>query len=72
MLVDRRLDGRHRLSIYEGVGWGELYDVERDANEVDNLWDDQGAHRLRWELTERLARAMIELSETSPYPTQIA
>ena len=60
---------RHRLSLYDGVPWGELYDLREDPQELANLWDDKS---LRGALTEELGRAMIEHSETSPYPTRIA
>ena len=63
---------RHRLSIYDGVPWGELYDLGEDPHETINLWDDAGAQKLRAELTERLARAMLAGSDTSPYPTALA
>jgi arylsulfatase A-like enzyme len=62
----------HRLSLYDGVAWGELYDRHDDPDELANLWDDAGARALRSELCERLARMMIAHSETSPYPTHIA
>jgi len=60
---------RHRLSLYDGVPWGELYDLRNDPVELDNLWDDKA---LRGALSEELGRALIEHSETSPYPTRIA
>ncbi len=66
------LDGRHRISIYDGVPWGELYDLAGDPHELVNLWDEPGEKAVRAEMTEKLARAMIDLAETSPYPTQIA
>lgn len=66
------LDGRHRLSIYEGVSFGELYDRHSDPDELHNLWSEVSAQRLRAEMTEGLARAMIDLADTSPYPTRIA
>lgn len=66
------LDGRHRISIYDGVPWGELYDLANDPEELVNLWNEPAARTLRLEMTEKLARAMIDLSESSPYPTQIA
>jgi arylsulfatase A-like enzyme len=63
---------RHRLSVYDGVPWGELYDLREDPHETANLWDDAGAKKLRAELVERLARTMLACSETSPYPTALA
>jgi len=63
---------RYRLSLYDGVPWGELYDLREDPDELVNRWDDTGAQSVRAALAEELARAMIEHSETSPYPTQIA
>lgn len=66
------LTARYRLSLYDGVPWGELYDLGEDPDELDNRWDDPQARALRGELVEELARAMMEHAEASPYPTQIA
>jgi hypothetical protein len=35
-------------------------------------WNDAGAQKLRAELTERLARAMLASADESPYPTALA
>jgi arylsulfatase A-like enzyme len=59
----------HRMTIYQGVDWGEIYDLESDPNELDNLWDDPGSTGLRAELMEILARKQIELTDRSPFPT---
>lgn len=63
---------RWRLTLYQDVEWGELYDLEDDPNEVRNLWFDPKYHTTRSELMERLAREMIRVSECSPMPTQLA
>ncbi len=63
---------RHRLSLYDGVTWGELYDRQSDRDETTNLWDEPGSAALRAELGLHLARKMIEVSETSPNPTASA
>lgn len=63
---------RHRLSLYDGVPWGEIYDLEADPDETVNLWDDPACAGLRAELVLRLARKMLALSETSPHPTAAA
>jgi arylsulfatase len=76
--LDRRVrmrtlrDARWRLTFYDGQPWGELYDLEADPLELRNLWNDPGAQRLRDELMERLARAMLDAADTSPYPTASA
>jgi arylsulfatase A-like enzyme len=63
---------RYRLSLYDGVAWGELYDRESDPDEAINLWDEPSAQALRGELLLRLTHKMIALSETSPNPTATA
>jgi arylsulfatase A-like enzyme len=60
------ITAKHRLSLYEGVSWGELYDFDADPHEIRNLWDEPNAAKTRRELTEQLARKMMELSDTSP------
>ena len=66
------VDGRHRLSIYDGVPWGELYDLPDDPHEIVNRWDDPGFMALRAQMTDALARRMLALSDTSPYPDSLA
>ncbi len=63
---------RHRLSLYDGVAWGELYDLAADPDELVNLWDDPASAALRAELVLQMTRKMLALAETSPYPTATA
>ena len=63
---------RHRLSLYGGTGWGELYDLHDDPHELVNLWDDPGAAGLRSSMLERLAREMMDTDEVLPRPTRFA
>jgi arylsulfatase A-like enzyme len=60
------ITGDYRLTLYEGVEWGELYDLKNDPAEIRNLWDDPRAANKRHEFTEQLARKMMELTDTSP------
>jgi arylsulfatase A-like enzyme len=60
---------KHRLTLYEGAEWGELYDLASDPDESNNLWDVSDVYRDRHDLTERLARKMMQLAETSPLAT---
>ena len=32
-------DERYKLSIYHGHDYGELYDMQNDPHEFENLWD---------------------------------
>jgi arylsulfatase A-like enzyme len=57
---------QHRLTLYEGVKWGELYDLTNDPDESNNLWDVSDVNTIRSDLTERLARKMMQLAESSP------
>ncbi|MFN4282494.1 MAG: sulfatase [Alphaproteobacteria bacterium] len=60
---------RHRLTIYEGVTDGELYDLRDDPDELVNLWDAPAARALREDLMERLARKMMAMADSSPLAT---
>jgi arylsulfatase A-like enzyme len=62
----------HRATVYDGADWGELYDLDSDPHELHNLWDDPGSARKRAEMLERLAYAMLEHVDTSPYPAALA
>lgn len=63
---------QHRLSVYEGADWGELYDLEADPHELRNLWNAPHAQALRARLLQRLVQSIVEHAATSPAPTQIA
>jgi arylsulfatase len=62
----------HRLSVYEGQEWGEIYDLVNDPDENHNLWDDPSSAALRQTLLHRLTLAMIRYSDSSPHPTALA
>jgi arylsulfatase A-like enzyme len=76
--LDRRLRMRtwrtrqHRLTIYDGQEWGELYDLHADPHELRNLWFELGSRNLRHELTEQLLRAMLASTDDSPRPSASA
>ncbi|SAL72665.1 sulfatase [Caballeronia udeis] len=63
---------RFRMSLYDGQPWGELYDLAEDPHETRNVWFDAAYARQRSDGMEQLTRAMLALSETSPYPSAIA
>jgi arylsulfatase A-like enzyme len=59
---------RWRMSIAQGDVWGELYDLENDPHEMDNLFDDPRHRAVRAELMEKLAHRQMELADRSPLP----
>jgi arylsulfatase A-like enzyme len=63
---------RHRLTIYDGQVWGELYDLQEDPLELHNLWNDAGALALRNALALQMSQASLAARDTSPYPTASA
>lgn len=59
---------RYRMSLRQGENWGELYDLETDPLEVENLYDAASAASVKAELTEMMVRRMIELQDRAPLP----
>ena len=58
-----------RMTMSRGNDWGELYNLENDPHEMDNLWDDADSRRIRGDLFEQLARRQADLADQSPMPT---
>ena len=56
-------DGRHKLVSYHGHNLFELFDLEEDPGEFDNLWHDPAYKDERWEFvrrqTDTLAGAIV-------------
>ncbi|MCT4372805.1 sulfatase-like hydrolase/transferase [Yangia mangrovi] len=61
-------DTRYRLSVFQGLGWGELYDLEADPHELRNLWDAPEAAPVKARLLEQLMQAELAHTETAPAP----
>ena len=70
--VHTLIDGRWRLSVFHGAGWGELYDLKTDPGEFDNLWDVPAYAATRARMVEKLALTEIEHVDRVPLPTRRA
>ncbi|MGR3984166.1 MAG: sulfatase-like hydrolase/transferase [Gammaproteobacteria bacterium] len=66
------LTERHRLSLYLGADWGELYDHAEDPGETFNLWDEPAQQSRRAALMETLAQLMAAARERSPRARRLA
>jgi arylsulfatase A-like enzyme len=67
--VHSLIDARWRISVFKGVDWGELYDLENDPGEFVNLWDDPSSAAEKARLLERLLRAELDHIDEVPTPT---
>src|SRR5690606_26677138 len=43
-------DGRYKLCVYHGADLGELYDLQQDPHEINDLWNDPDFAQLRCSL----------------------
>jgi arylsulfatase A-like enzyme len=59
---------RYRMSLRHGENWHELYDLENDPDEMNNLFDDPDSQPVKHQLMETMLRQMIELQDRSPLP----
>ena len=70
--VHSLIDRRYRISVFHGTGWGELYDLEADPGEFENLWEDPAHASTRARMVEQLLIAEIEYVDRVPLPTRRA
>ena len=72
--ISRRLrvrtmtDGDWRLSIWDGLSFGELYDLRNDPGEIVNRWNDPAWRAVRSDLSARMLAKMIDLQDRAPFP----
>jgi arylsulfatase A-like enzyme len=59
---------RWRMTIAHGDPYGELYDLQNDPHEMDNLFEDPAHRGVRGGLMEKLAYRQMELTDRSPLP----
>jgi arylsulfatase A-like enzyme len=55
-------DGRWKHNVYHGTGLGELFDLQSDPGEFDNLWQEPSQHERRCALLAEHFDAMMATS----------
>lgn len=61
-----------RLTRYQNLDYGELYDLSADPDELENRWADPAAAGLRQDMSDTLAEMMIACADPSFRPSYIA
>jgi hypothetical protein len=56
----------YKLAYYQNLGIGELYDMEKDPDETNNLWDVSGARSARAMMMETAMSRMIDTVDPIP------
>ena len=51
------IDDRYKLTVYNGLDCGELYDLETDPEEIDNHWDDPDYAAIKMKLMQAFLQA---------------
>lgn len=59
------VDNRYKLTVYQKHKFGELYDLQIDPDELNNLWDDPNSQSLKMELYEKYIDAELEKEQVS-------
>jgi len=59
---------RYRMSLRHGENWNELYDLQDDPDELNNVYEEAAFRSIRNELTETMIKRMIDLQDRSPLP----
>jgi arylsulfatase A-like enzyme len=57
---------RYKLSYFQNFAAGELYDLQKDPGEVENLWGSAAAKDVRQEMMEQLTRRIIGTVDPLP------
>ncbi len=66
------IQGDWRLTLWQGMEGGQMFDRASDPDEMNNLWFDPAFAAKKAALMEDMVREMIRLTDTAPYATHIA
>jgi uncharacterized sulfatase len=55
---------RFKITVYRNAEYGELFDLERDPDELHNCWDDPDYAAVKSEMLLRFVQAEIQREPT--------
>ena len=58
---------RYKITVYRNCNDGELFDLQEDPNEINNLWHDPAATKLKAQLLQEFMQATMQY-EQMPMP----
>ena len=61
------IDRRYKMTVYRDRAYGEMFDLEADPNELENLWDDPAQTALKLNLLHKFENAEMR-REPMPLP----
>jgi len=61
-----------RYTVYRDHSWGELYDLIKDPDETENLWDSPDHQSIRAHFAERMNHHLIAQMDESPLSDRVA
>lgn len=64
------IDDRHKLTVYRGETYGELFDLQEDPGERRNLWSEPAAQPLKLDLLRKLVAA--EMTKEPRYMPRVS
>ena len=62
---------RYKLVVYHGLGLSELFDLEKDPGEFENLWDSSGHTSIRCELIQYMLDQTALITDLGTEVTQV-
>lgn len=57
---------QYKAAYYQNLSVGELYDLEKDPNETNNLWDVAGARSTREMMMQLMISRMVDTVDPLP------
>jgi arylsulfatase len=57
---------KYKLNVYHGIEQGELYDMEKDPNEFNNLWYDKKYKDIKYKLIKKSFDVTVRNIDTGP------
>lgn len=55
---------RYKITVYREADYGELFDLQADPNELNNLWDEPEAQGIKLELLHQFMQASLKTEPT--------